>query len=587
MKAWLAFALLGGLCSPTTARAGDMPDAAGMLAGMNALWVSGGKNQPGHPTAAGAPVLARNLSQVLDAARTRTPAEADAAYADDRRKPGYSVIDGLGPLAPAFRAASGATTTISGSEASSPHADDIDRGTGAGLESAPLGPLIRLEQRLTENSSTRAAKIAFAYPRPWRQALDGSSLQTVLLPALRAHQDPDAIRDGGFPSGHTNAAFLYALAMAYAVPQRFQEMLTRASELGENRIIAGMHSPLDVAGGRDMAIIHAIHVFSDPANTALRRMAVQATQSVLSGALGDLGRVAHHGQDALAANDAPPPADPASDRFADRADNAAAWSRRRTGGLPQIYRGEAMLPVPDGSDTLLETRFPYLDPVQRQAILQSTMAPRDDVIADADAAFGQLDLFRAADGYAGFTQTVTVTMENCAGGFSALDAWRNDIAGAGGLTKRGTGTLALAGRNRFSGHVAVQQGTLAATSTSALGRGDVGIGAATLLVAGRSSLHLSGTLRMTPASVLQCGLSRPAAQPVPCAGIDVRHTANLAGTLRIVLPADARQDLILIHAGHRQGTFRAMTILNAPPGEIGQLVYQPDAVILRLLKTPT
>ncbi|MNY57649.1 hypothetical protein D3C86_1938840 [compost metagenome] len=38
--------------------------------------------------------------------------------------------------------------------------------------------------------------------------------------------------------------------MAYVVPERFQEMLARGLELGENRIVAGMHSPLDVMGGR-------------------------------------------------------------------------------------------------------------------------------------------------------------------------------------------------------------------------------------------------------------------------------------------------------------------------------------------------
>jgi hypothetical protein len=45
--------------------------------------------------------------------------------------------------------------------------------------------------------------------------------------------------------------------MAYRVPERFQEMLARGLELGENRIIAGMHSPLDVIGGRiqDTAVV--------------------------------------------------------------------------------------------------------------------------------------------------------------------------------------------------------------------------------------------------------------------------------------------------------------------------------------------
>lgn len=54
--------------------------------------------------------------------------------------------------------------------------------------------------------------------------------------------------DGGFLSGRTNAATISALGLAYAVPERYQELLTSASELGNNRIVVGMHSPFDVMG---------------------------------------------------------------------------------------------------------------------------------------------------------------------------------------------------------------------------------------------------------------------------------------------------------------------------------------------------
>ena len=73
----------------------------------------------------------------------------------------------------------------------------------------------------------------------------------TLIPAKKS--DAQANSDGGFPSGHTNAAYVSAIGLAYAAPERFQEILTRASELGNDRIRAGMHSPLDVMGGRTMA----------------------------------------------------------------------------------------------------------------------------------------------------------------------------------------------------------------------------------------------------------------------------------------------------------------------------------------------
>src|SRR5262249_49150553 len=56
--------------------------------------------------------------------------------------------------------------------------------------------------------------------------------------------------DGAFVSGHTNLAYNQALGLAFLVPQQYEGLLVRAADLGNNRIFAGMHSPLDVIGGR-------------------------------------------------------------------------------------------------------------------------------------------------------------------------------------------------------------------------------------------------------------------------------------------------------------------------------------------------
>jgi hypothetical protein len=45
--------------------------------------------------------------------------------------------------------------------------------------------------------------------------------------------------------------------MAYIVPERFQEEISSALELGENRILACIHSPLDVIGGRIQSQVSA------------------------------------------------------------------------------------------------------------------------------------------------------------------------------------------------------------------------------------------------------------------------------------------------------------------------------------------
>src|SRR5699024_269115 len=57
-------------------------------------------------------------------------------------------------------------------------------------------------------------------------------------------------KDGAFPSGHTSASYLSTFGFAYATPERYAEFLTRAAQMGENRVVTGMHSPLDIIGGR-------------------------------------------------------------------------------------------------------------------------------------------------------------------------------------------------------------------------------------------------------------------------------------------------------------------------------------------------
>src|SRR5205823_88601 len=92
------------------------------------------------------------------------------------------------------------------------------------------------------------AKRFYKYARPWRW-----SAAVQVVPALVPAESASPATDGGFISGHAAEATRDAIAMAYVVPERYQELLSRALELGENRIFAGMHSPLDVIGGRIQA----------------------------------------------------------------------------------------------------------------------------------------------------------------------------------------------------------------------------------------------------------------------------------------------------------------------------------------------
>ncbi|WP_426315403.1 autotransporter domain-containing protein [Methylobacterium fujisawaense] len=521
----LAVAMLGSGAQAQTPGAGNGVD---ILSGFGRIWIPGRTYDTGSPTALGAPLLLRNIQIVAERARERTLAQEVAAYYDDRRNQSYSVIDGLGPLTQAYLAGSGATTTIPAFDATTSRVQYVDQGTGAGVTTSPLGKVVQLVNVFRTNASTSPAKDAYSYPRPWRQSLNGESLGFVVPPSLVPEKSPTPATDGGFPSGHTNAAYLSALALAYAVPQRFQELLTRASELGDNRIEAGMHSPTDVIGGRVLATYFAIRALNDPANATLLADAVAQAQSYLSQACGGpVERCAHAA------------VDPATDRFSDSARNKAAYTARLTYGLPSV--GPTNLPpvVPTGAEALLATRFPYLTAAQRRDVIATTELPSGGFL-DNGLGYDRINLFAAADGYGAFNGPVSVTLDAAKGGFSAYDVWRNDIGGAGSLEKLGSGTLVLAGANTYAGGTTIGGGTLVGHA-GAFGTGAIVDNAA--LVVDQSvdgtlpnAISGSGTLTKTNSGTLTLtGLSTLSGATTVQAG-RLAVNGSLANSVVSVLP---------------------------------------------------
>ncbi|MDQ0047181.1 hypothetical protein J2T18_001464 [Paenibacillus polymyxa] len=359
----------------------------GLLSEFNKLWTPGATWDTG--TKLNSSVLDANIQKVIDIAARRTSSEADAAYLDDRRNQSYSVIDGLGSLTDIYRKNAGATTTINDIPADALTKKYEDEGTNAGSTSSNLGNIVNLVNTLRgEYSTTNPAKSYFSYPRPFRWS-DNSVVVPSLIPALKA----DATSDGGFPSGHTNAAYLSSIAMAYAVPERYQELLTRASELGNNRVVAGMHSPLDVMGGRVMATAMAAAILSDPANSSLKKAAYQDARKQLLSQKGT-----------------------APDRFSNYATNKKNYNQRLTYGFSQVNPTTTPMTVPKGAEVLLETRLPYLDSSQRRWVLATTGIPSGYPVLDDTEGWGRLNLFSAADGYGAFANNVTVNMDASKGG---------------------------------------------------------------------------------------------------------------------------------------------------------------------------
>ncbi|BAU90982.1 outer membrane autotransporter barrel [Methylorubrum populi] len=316
-------------------------------------------------------------------------------------------------------------------------------------------------------------------PRPYRVSTS-VNVPTLLFQRING---TNAYADGGYPSGHTNSGYLQSLGVGFLVPQRFQELLTRAAELGNNRILAGMHSPFDVMGGRmQSAAIVATNIYgalydaqgnavdwTNPANTRAYAVfqAYRQTQAYLAASCG-----ASSVGGCLAAS----AASGAADAFANAAQNKADYTARLTYGFqptgPSVPMTAAEVPVQ--AQVLLLTRFPYLSDTQRREILATTGLPSGYPLLSGNTydGWGRLNLYAAMDGYAAFNGPVTVTMDASQGGYRALDTWKNDIAGSGSLTKAGSGTLILTGRNTYTGGTTVAGGTLVG-STASFGSGAI------------------------------------------------------------------------------------------------------------------
>lgn len=462
-----------------------------VLGGMSEVWKTGAAWNTGTPLRPD--VLRANMRYCARLTQARTEAQAREAFVYDRQHQSYAMIGGLGPLADLYRSGAKAVTSITSAPDTTPAttiSDAVPAGApagsaiGAGSYDSELGKVAKLVDTVRGPfASGNPGKYAFQYPRPWRMNENSEVVDTgrtdalgfpvydsevVVVTQLLRQRGTSPTDDGGFPSGHTNAFHLAALAFAYAVPERFQELVTRAFELSHTRIMSGMHSTVDVIGGRIMATALAAAALADPANADLKAAARAQALAYFTQQTGTTADTlfAHAHSDA-------------SDAYADRDANERALTPRLTYVLEREGRGKPFT-VPKGAEVLLETRQPYLSADQRREVLRTTALPSGYVLLDGFEQWGRLNLFGAADGYGAFDTDVTVTLDAAAGGFGAADSWRNDIRGEGGLTKRGTGTLTLTGHNRYHGGTVVEAGVLVAGSANALGQGDVRLKGGTL-----------------------------------------------------------------------------------------------------------
>jgi membrane-associated phospholipid phosphatase len=263
-------------------------------------------------------------------------------------------------------------------------------------------------------------------PRPFRLSTE------VNVPTLlwQISNGTNPYGDGAFVSGHTNLAYNQALGLAFLVPQQYRSLLARAADLGNNRILAGMHSPLDVIGGRIEATgIVATNIYNalydangnpldwtNPANAAAYAIyqAYAQTQKYLAQSCGTgsvedcieraepkAGRDHDHDHDR----------DRDRDRMRDfnlDPDDTRGYTYRMSYGFALANAAHSPENVPVQAQVLLLTRFPYLTDQQRTEILRDTALPSGFALLGGNTwdGWGRLNLYAAVNGYDSFFRAV-------------------------------------------------------------------------------------------------------------------------------------------------------------------------------------
>lgn len=206
-----------------------------------------------------------------------------------------------------------------------------------------------------------------------------------------------------YPSGHTTYGYTGSLVLAMLVPERYQQMVTRAAEYGNDRIIMGAHYAMDVLGGRTLATYDLAHLLANdpvyvgrslrgtPVVKDFRALIKEARADMTSALQAACGKTVEDcaGED--------------TGRLNNPVANEAFYASTQTYNLPVVYpqiasRTEDVGKLAPEAGYLLTVAYPKLTLEQADRILTETEGPGGGFLDDGSSfgVYSRLNLYAAA-----------------------------------------------------------------------------------------------------------------------------------------------------------------------------------------------
>lgn len=205
------------------------------------------------------------------------------------------------------------------------------------------------------------------------------------------------VNSPSFPSGHTTYGYTGVLTLAILVPDRYQQMIARGAEYGNDRILMGAHYTMDVLGGRTVAMYDMAHLLAnDPLYVSKEmpdfRAAMISARDELTKAL-----------EAASGSTIATCATADIGRFSNAGLNGAFYACTQTYGLPTVYSQIAASPEDVGklapeAGYLLTVAFPKLTMDEANRILTETEGSGGGFLDDGSSfgVYSRIDLYTAA-----------------------------------------------------------------------------------------------------------------------------------------------------------------------------------------------